>query len=115
MLLRATRELRYAGRSVCAGQTFEASERDAIVLQAAKRAEKAEVLNRTDLPKPAEPMPAPADDRDELRAEYQTITGKKPFPGWDAAEIRRRMAMAAEGKGEPRTGEYLRRDMRAEE
>lgn len=39
---------------------------------------------------------APATDGDlpALRAEYQKIVGKRAFPGWDAVELRRRMAEA---------------------
>lgn len=33
-----------------------------------------------------------ADDMKELRAEYLKVVGKRPFPGWDEAELRRRMA-----------------------
>jgi hypothetical protein len=35
---------------------------------------------------------AAADEVKALRAEYQAKMGKKPFPGWDAAELKRRMA-----------------------
>lgn len=35
---------------------------------------------------------APEGDLKALRAEYQDKTGKRAFPGWDEAEIRRRMA-----------------------
>jgi hypothetical protein len=36
--------------------------------------------------------PEPTDDLKDLRAEYRKLVGKKPFPAWDAAELRRRMA-----------------------
>lgn len=74
-------------------------------------------VNKTDLPKKsAEPQKSAEDiERDELRTEYQKIVGRRAFPGWTSAEIRQRMATAAEGNGEPRSGEYRRRDMRAED
>lgn len=34
------------------------------------------------------------DDIKTVRAEYEAKMGKRPFPGWDAAELRRRMAAA---------------------
>lgn len=34
---------------------------------------------------------APADNLTALRAEYTEKLGKRPFPGWDADELRRRM------------------------
>ena len=40
----------------------------------------------------------PEGDREEinaLRAEYKDTLGKRPFPGWDADELRRRIAEAA--------------------
>lgn len=36
--------------------------------------------------------PEKTDDLANLRAEYTEKMGKKPFPGWDADEIRKRMA-----------------------
>lgn len=42
-----------------------------------------------------EPAPEPAqDDTAALRAEYEAMLGKKPFMGWDADELRKRMASA---------------------
>lgn len=38
--------------------------------------------------------PKPEGDVAALRAEYLAQIGKKPFPGWDADELRRRMAEA---------------------
>lgn len=42
--------------------------------------------------------PENTDRLKELRAEYQALVGKRPFPGWDEAELERRMA---EHKPEP--------------
>jgi hypothetical protein len=36
--------------------------------------------------------PEKTDRLKELRAEYQALIGKRAFPGWDEAEIERRMA-----------------------
>jgi hypothetical protein len=36
------------------------------------------------------------DEMTALRAEYFEKIGRRPFPGWDAGELRRRMAEAAE-------------------
>ena len=36
--------------------------------------------------------PEPSDELAALRTEYRQVVGKRPFPGWDADELRRRMA-----------------------
>lgn len=41
----------------------------------------------------APPAPAP-DDLTALREQYQTKVGKKPYHGWDADELRKRIAEA---------------------
>lgn len=38
--------------------------------------------------------PPPTDELKDARAAYQAKMGKKPFPGWDAAELQRRMGDA---------------------
>jgi len=35
-----------------------------------------------------------ADDLEQLRAEYQSAVGKKPYHGWDAAVLREKIAEA---------------------
>jgi len=35
-----------------------------------------------------------ADDLEQLRAEYQSAVGKKPYHGWDAAILREKIAEA---------------------
>ena len=44
-----------------------------------------------------------ADDTDinALRAEYESVLGKKPFNGWSAEELMRRIADAREGHPDP--------------
>lgn len=37
-----------------------------------------------------------ADDMTALRVEYQAVTGKRAFHGWDAHELRERIAAAGE-------------------
>lgn len=37
---------------------------------------------------------APADDIAELRAEYERVIGKRPFPGWKADALREKIAEA---------------------
>ncbi|HWK65393.1 MAG TPA: hypothetical protein VNS34_10655 [Rhizobiaceae bacterium] len=39
----------------------------------------------------------PADDLARLRADYTEVTGKKPFMGWDAEELQKRIDAALEG------------------
>lgn len=54
---------------------------------------------------PAQPEPVqepdaePVDERIALRAEYEEVTGKRPFSGWSADELRARMAAAREAEG----------------
>lgn len=43
--------------------------------------------------------PAPADDLAALRDQYQTVVGKKPYHGWDADELRKRIAEADKAEG----------------
>ena len=35
--------------------------------------------------------PEQTDDMAKLRAEYQDLIGKRPFPGWDADELQKRI------------------------
>lgn len=40
---------------------------------------------------PSAVVQEPADDLSDLRAQYQEIIGKRPFHGWDAEELQRRI------------------------
>lgn len=40
------------------------------------------------------PKTEPAADVPALRAEYQALVGKRPFPGWDADTLRAKIAAA---------------------
>lgn len=43
--------------------------------------------------------PAPSDDLSALRDQYQAVVGKKPYHGWDADEMRKRIAEADKAEG----------------
>lgn len=117
MKLVALRSFVYASRHLIPGDDFDTkSERDAKVLVGARKArlERAPV----DLPPPppavAEQIkqafppaaaPAPAetsapgatdatDDLKSLRAEYESVIGKKPFGGWNAEQLRAKITEA---------------------
>lgn len=104
----ALREVRYATVTYKPGDAFEASDKDAGLLERIGKVTRGKIkANPTDLPAEAAPEvaeePAPLDEMAELRAQYQDQLGKRPFMGWDADELRERM------------GTYDRRDMRAED
>lgn len=106
MRLVALKPFRYATRRLIPGDHFDTkSNSDARVLIGTKRARHINDRDRVDLAPPpaavlarvapkAAPKPA-ADDAGALkvaRAEYEAKLGKRPFNGWDIAELRRRMA-----------------------
>lgn len=119
MKLRALKKLRYPrggtdGVEYGPGEVFEASDRDAKALTLVRAAEPAGASgNKTDMPKATKAMEPVEDEITTLRGQYRTRMGKAPYNGWDAAELRKRMA--DQQGGESRSGEYRRRDMRAEE
>ena len=78
-----TKPLRYANKSMLPGDGFSASARDADILVRLGRA-------RYDT------KDAVTDDLPTLRAEYQTVVGKKPFHGWDAETLKAKIAEAKE-------------------
>lgn len=82
----ATNPLLYGTRQLRSGDVFEAHARDAGILVAVGAARYA---TRKMEPKIAE------EDIATLRARYREKVGKRPFHGWDAAELLRRMAEAA--------------------
>lgn len=94
----ANKGLRYATRRMVAGDEFEANNRDARLLVAIG---KARLVRAVAAPPPAvarkakKTAPAASDgDKDELaklRAEYAELLGKKPFAGWKADELQRRI------------------------
>lgn len=88
MKLIASRHLTYGTRRLLPGETFEAPDREARVLIAVKKANAAGAHKREDRAR------APADDLAALRKEYQKLSGKRPFNGWDAETLRSKIAEA---------------------
>lgn len=119
----AAKELRYGGRTILPGEKFEATVRDANLLQ---RIGKVAAENAADAPKKtakrAEPVsePDPNDEVAALRAEYTERFGKRPFMGWSPEQLRERMGETAPNEARQAEGlsdvpKYNRRDMRAED
>jgi hypothetical protein len=111
--LQALKRQTYNTRHIEAGDVFDADKKFARVLIAQKRArahdggEPAPAAAQApqeapkDPPAVVEPQPtahAAPDDLSDLRAEYERVVGKRPFNGWDAAELHERMA-AHQAKG----------------
>ena len=49
-----------------------------------------------------------SDDIEKLRADYAEVVGKKPFNGWDAAELQKRIdAALAGGAKDDATGDEV--------
>lgn len=98
----ATKPMRYGTRRLLPGDKFECHPRDAKLLTLLKRAkeherDKAELPNIPDALKQRVSAPAPEtqDERAALRAAYEAKFGKRPYMGWDAIELRRRIAEVA--------------------
>lgn len=110
----ANKALRYATRRMMAGDEFEANNRDARVLVAIGKARHVREPGSIDAPpdavlqkikKVTNPLDhdndgasggskSPDGDKEalnKLRGEYTELLGKKPFAGWDAAELQRRI------------------------
>lgn len=91
----AIKHMSYATRHFRPGEDFETrTDRDARILIAAGRAKPARIPGKI-APPPAEVVQKvvdPVDDSlSDLRAEYQSLVGKKAYHGWDAAELQRRI------------------------
>lgn len=97
----ASKPLRYGGRSLEAGDPFDASPRDARILKAIRKAADA----------PVEDVEAKqaAEELETLRASYTDATGDEPDGRWGAARLSEEIAKAKKPKG------YQRRDLRAED
>lgn len=121
-MLIATKPFTYATRRLKPGDSFEPRNRaDRRLLLALKRADPADGDGEAEVPRartpsqPApvqtaspspspSPTPAPApapppqpaavDERVDLRKQYQKKTGNKPFAGWDAETLRKKIAAA---------------------
>ena len=86
----ATKSFTYATRRLLPGQDFiTRTDRDARLLVAIGKARRA-----TGKVAPAVKPAAPDDDLSDLRAEYQAATGKRPYHGWDADQLREKIAEA---------------------
>ncbi|CDM56278.1 MULTISPECIES: hypothetical protein [Rhizobium] len=85
MDLIATRRMSYGTRRLLPGDRFTAPSQTARVLIAIKKAKAAgaEGLGA----EPAKPLAV-------LRTEYQAVTGKRPFHGWDAETLKTKIAEA---------------------
>ncbi|WP_173931382.1 hypothetical protein [Chelativorans sp. Marseille-P2723] len=80
----ANQPMTYATRRLKAEDEFTASRRDADLLVRIGRARYAVA------------KPSDEDDLAELRRQYEDVVGKRAYHGWDAAELKRRMAEAGE-------------------
>lgn len=100
----ATKPMRYGTRRLVAGDTFECEPRHAKLFVTLKRAKEHE-REKADIPaipaalkeRVTAPQSADAqqDERATLRAAYETKFGKRPYMGWSAEDLRRRIAEAA--------------------
>lgn len=109
--LRASKDFTYATRRLLPGDSFEASDRDARLLIAIKKArpdeddprplrapprtlaKKIELFGGDETPPPAK-TEEPEVDMAALREEYQEAVGRRAFHGWSADELRQRIAEA---------------------
>lgn len=92
--LEAKTSFSYGTRRLRAGDYFTArTTADARALVALGKA--GAQNGESEPPKPAKPKKAEADGGKDLvkklRADYEDILKKKPFAGWDAAELQRRI------------------------
>lgn len=95
----ATKSLSYATRRLQAGDTFAANNRDARILIAIGKARAAADVAAPPAPIAQKLQGSPANahlDQGEaalskLRADYFEVVKKKPYHGWDAAELQRRI------------------------
>ncbi|QDZ10529.1 hypothetical protein [Devosia ginsengisoli] len=109
----ATKSLVYATRRLQAGDYFTTrTHRDAQILVAIGKAKATRTPGKIDAPpaqiiqRAKQPHDAngkkggskiPDGDKDalnKLRADYQTLVGKRAFAGWDAVELQRRIDLA---------------------
>ena len=102
MKLKARKAFKYSTRRLLPGDEFEASNRDARLLIAIKKA----FAVRAEVPVPPPPPavakqieeailpPASVEDLKAVRAEYEAALGKKPFPGWGVDALKEKIAAA---------------------
>lgn len=87
----------YKTRRLKAGDGFQASSRDAKVLEAIKKAREGRVPGEVAPPPPAiaDKIARRAPKQSELakaRNEYKKATGKNPSPGWSIEQLREKIA-----------------------
>lgn len=87
----ATKAMRYATRRLLPDDEFVASPRDARLLIAIGKARAGEEI----VVREKKPAAKAGDATAHLRAEYSRVIGKKPFNGWDDAELQRRIDEAS--------------------
>jgi hypothetical protein len=87
----ATKPMTYATRRLLPGDSFAAKPADARVLVAIGKAREVQARVPVQPPGPEAEKAA----RNALRAEYEKKLGRRPFTGWDAAELKRRIAAGA--------------------
>lgn len=106
----ANKDFSYMTRRLKAGESFECKARDVKVLTGIKLAREPRQMGSIPPPPASLKARLPQLDHDgkggpggstgavdhmrALRAEYHDVTGKRPFSGWNEAELRRRMAEA---------------------
>lgn len=81
------------------GETGEIGDRLGQQKIDAGEAEEVDALPQLDHDGDGEPggsVAATGDDVPALRARYKEVLGKAPFPGWDAKELARRIAVATD-------------------
>lgn len=105
----AMKRMTYGTRRLKAGDEFTAPRRDARVLDAIGKAtygtrdlvaapverKKPHALDHDGDGRKGGSKAGAGDDMQALRAKYQEVVGKRAFPGWDAAELQRRMKEAS--------------------
>ena len=101
----ATKAMRYGGRALRPGAPFQASRRDARVLEAIGKSKPPETLDEDVEEGSAAPANKP-DDIDALRVRYRAASGEDADKRWGAGKLREKIEAAAGGS-------YRRRDMRA--
>lgn len=85
----AQSNMSYGTRRLRAGDSFEVhDDRHATALEAVGKARSVGVRH---------PKVPPHDAVTMLRAEYQRRFGKRPFMGWDEAELRQKLAASGSG------------------
>lgn len=88
----ATRNMTYATRRLQAGDVFYAKPNEARLLIAIKKAREDREPGK--VPPPPQSLMQKVsgeDDMKALRTAYQKKMGKRPYNGWDAAELQRRI------------------------